>query len=59
MLIGLGILLVVLWIALKVVWNVASVGIHLLLALGVIVMVAQFARGFFRGRRGGPHAGPA
>ncbi len=57
--IGLGILLVVLWLALKLVWNVASVGIHLLLALSVIVMVAHFARGVFRGRRGAPHSGPA
>ncbi|MDQ3370187.1 MAG: hypothetical protein M3680_32625 [Myxococcota bacterium] len=52
MLIGLGILLLVLWIALKFVWGVASMGIHLLLAVGVIVMIAHFARGFL-GTRGG------
>ncbi|MBA3819992.1 MAG: hypothetical protein H0X17_13945 [Deltaproteobacteria bacterium] len=53
MLIGLGILLLVLWIALKLVWGVASMGVHLLLAVGVIVMIAHFARGFLGSRGGG------
>lgn len=45
MLIGLGILLLVLWLAAKFVWNVASVGIHILLVVAVIAAVAHFVRG--------------
>lgn len=46
MLIALGILLLVGWIALKVVWNVASFGVHLLLIAAVAAVIFHFVRGF-------------
>jgi hypothetical protein len=45
MLIGLGILLLVLWLLAKFVWGVASMGVHLLLAVAVIVMIVHYVRG--------------
>jgi len=49
--IGLGIILVVLWLLSKLVWGVASMGVHLLLVVGVIAVIAHFVRGGI-GRRG-------
>ena len=47
MLIALGILLLVAWIALKVVWNVAAFGVHLLLIAAAVMVVLHFVRGGF------------
>jgi hypothetical protein len=51
MLIALGILLLVGWVALKLIVGVTSVAVHLLLAAAVIAVVAHFLRGGFS-RRG-------
>ena len=51
MLIALGILLLVAWVALKVVWHVATFGVHLLLAAAVVMVILHFVRG--RGRPAG------
>jgi hypothetical protein len=53
MLIALGILMIVGWLLLKLVWNVAAFGVHILLIVGVIAMIAHFVKA----RAGG--AGPA
>ena len=45
MLIGLGIILLIVWGLSKFVWNVASMGVHLLLVVAVIAMIAHFVRG--------------
>ena len=45
MLIGLGIILLVLWLVAKFVWNVASFGIHFLLLAAVVAMVFHFVKG--------------
>lgn len=54
--IALGILLLALWLLAKFVWGVASMGIHLLLVVGAIALIAHFARGFFARRGGGGDA---
>ncbi len=41
----LGILLLMGWLGLKLVWNVASFGVHLLLIAAVIAVVVHFLRG--------------
>jgi hypothetical protein len=46
----LGIILVVGWLLLKLVWNVAALGVHLLLVGAVIALVVHFLRGRFGGR---------
>lgn len=46
----LGIFLVVGWLLLKLVWNVASFGLHLLLVAAAIAVVVHFVRGRFGGR---------
>lgn len=51
MLIALGIILLVAWIALKVVWNVAAFGVHLLLIAAAIFVVLHFVRGHFGSSR--------
>ncbi len=43
----LGILLVVGWLLLKLVWNVAAFGLHLLLVAAAIAIVVHFVRGRF------------
>jgi len=52
MLIGLGILLLVIWLLSKFVWNVASMGVHILLVVAVIAMIAHFVKGGFGRSRG-------
>ncbi len=54
MLIGLGILLLVFWLLAKFVWNVASMGIHILLVVGVIAMIVHFVKGGMGRRGSGP-----
>ena len=44
----LGILFLVGWLLLKLVWNVAAFGVHLLLAAAVVVLILHFV-----GRRRG------
>ena len=39
--IALGLLLLVAWIALKVVWHVATFGVHVLLAAAVIAVIVH------------------
>jgi hypothetical protein len=46
----LGILFVVGWLLLKLVWNVATFGVHLLLAGAVIFVIVHFVRARFGGR---------
>ena len=46
----LGIILVVGWLLLKLVWNVAAFGVHLLLIAAVAALVFHFVRGRFGGR---------
>ena len=41
----LGILFVVGWLLLKLVWNVAAFGVHLLLAAAVVVLIVHFVAG--------------
>ena len=43
--IALGIILVVGWLLLKLAWNVATAGVHLLLVLGALAVVYHFLRG--------------
>jgi len=43
----LGVLLVVGWLLLKLVWNVAAFGLHLLLVAAAIAIVVHFVRGRF------------
>jgi len=45
--IALGIILFIGWLLLKVVWNVASFAIYLLLAAAVIAFIIHFVRGHF------------
>ncbi|HVV87118.1 MAG TPA: hypothetical protein VHE35_28960 [Kofleriaceae bacterium] len=45
MLIALGIVLLIAWIALKVVWHVATFGVHILLLAAAIFVVLHFVRG--------------
>lgn len=51
MLIALGILLLVGWVALKLIVGVTSLAVHLLLVVAVIAVAAHFLRGGFS-RRG-------
>jgi hypothetical protein len=44
MLLALGILFVVIWLMLKLVWNVAAFGVHFLLAAALIAIVVHFVR---------------
>lgn len=44
MLIVLGVLFLVAWLLLKLVWNVAAFGVHLLLAAAVIAIIVHFVR---------------
>lgn len=53
MLIALGVLLIVGWFLLKVVWHVAAFGVHLLLVAAAVAMIAHFVRGRF-GRGAAP-----
>ena len=46
----LGILLLMGWLGLKLVWNVASFGVHLLLIAAVIAVVVHFLRSRVGGR---------
>ncbi len=39
-----GILFLVGWLLLKLVWNVAAFGVHLLLAFAVIAVIVHFVR---------------
>ena len=50
MLIALGILFLVGWIALKLIVGVTSLAVHLLLAVAVVAIIAHFLRGGFGGR---------
>jgi hypothetical protein len=53
----LGIILVAGWLALKLIWNVAAFGVHLLLAAAVIALIVHIvvrARGRGRGSPAGP-----
>jgi hypothetical protein len=45
--IAIGVFLVAAWLMLKLVWNVASFGVHFLLAAGILALIAHFARGYF------------
>ena len=45
-----GLALAAVWLALNVVWDVASFAVHVLLALAVLAIVVHFVRGHF-GRR--------
>ena len=45
MMIALGILFLVGWLMLKLVWGVASFGVHLLLVAAVVAMIFHFVRG--------------
>ena len=45
MLIGLGIILLICWLLAKFVWNVASMGIHVLLVVAVVAMIVHFVKG--------------
>lgn len=45
----LGILFLVGWLLLKLVWNVAAFGVHVLLAVAVVALIVHF----WRARRGG------
>ncbi len=49
----LGILLLAGWLMLKLVWNVAAFGVHILLVVAVIAVVLHFVRAR-AGTRGGP-----
>ena len=49
--IALGIVVLLLWLGLKLVWNVASFGVHLLLIAAAAFVVIHFLRGRFGGRR--------
>ena len=44
MFIILGILFIVGWLMLKVMWGVASMGVHLLLVVAVLAFIAHFLR---------------
>ncbi len=44
MLLALGILFVVIWLLLKLVWNVAAFGVHFLLAAALIAIIVHFVR---------------
>jgi hypothetical protein len=46
----LGIVFVVGWLMLKLVWNVAAFGVHILLAAAAIALVLHFVRGRSGGR---------
>lgn len=46
----LGILFVVGWLVLKLVWNIAAFGVHLLLAAAVIAVAVHFVHRHFSGR---------
>jgi hypothetical protein len=48
--IALAVMLVVSWLLLKLVWGVASVAVHFLLAVAAIALIVHFVRGHF-GRR--------
>lgn len=48
--IALGIILLVGWALLKLVWGVASMAVHVALVLGVIALAVHFGRKFFAGR---------
>lgn len=50
MLIFVAVALLVGWVLLKVAWNVASFGVHVLLGLAVLAVIAHFLRGKFGGR---------
>lgn len=52
MLIVLGILFLVGWLMLKLVWNVAAFGVHILLFAAVVAVVVHFVRAA-RGKTGG------
>jgi hypothetical protein len=49
--IALGIVLLVGWLLLKLAWNVATAGVHVLLVLAIIAVAVHFIRGVGR-RRG-------
>lgn len=38
------------WLLLKIAWNVASFGVHVLLGLAVLAVIAHVLRGKFGGR---------
>lgn len=44
----LGILFFIGWLMAKLVWNVASWGVHFLLAFAIIALVVHFIRGHHR-----------
>ncbi len=46
-----GAILVIGWLMLKLVWGVASLAVHVLLAAAAVALVVHFVRGRF-GRRG-------
>lgn len=52
MLLALGILFLLAWIALKVFWHVAAFGVHVLLVAAAIAVVVHFVKGFREGPRG-------
>lgn len=53
MLIVIGILLFIGWLMAKFMWNVASMGVHVLLVAAVIAMIFHFVRGRTSGGRVG------
>jgi hypothetical protein len=52
--IALGLVVLLLWLGLKVVWNVASFGVHLLLIAAAAFVVIHFLRNRFGGSRNTP-----
>jgi len=52
----LGILFLVGWLLLKLVWNVATFGLHILLVAAVIAVIVHFVRG--RMGKGDSSSGP-
>lgn len=43
--------LVVAWLALKVVWGIASIAVHFLLGAAAVALVVHFAQKYFGRRR--------
>jgi hypothetical protein len=51
--IALGVLLLVGWVILKLVWNVAEFAVHFLLVAAVVAVVVHFVRARFGGSTSG------
>lgn len=50
MLLFIAVALLVGWVLLNVAWDIASFGVHVLLGLAVLAVLAHFLRGRFGGR---------